>query len=270
MVIKCPNCEKEIADEETKFCPNCGFQLNNQVFDNSQQVNSVPNKSKKKPIFIVIACVLVVCFVAGVLTYQNKVVKPRNTYNQAMKLIENGEYEKANKMLKTISEYKDVSQIKEQIKYESCGFAAINDIKSHLKNPESFQLYDINFYIGAKKIELGDESIDFNTGDEIVDKDHPCILISYGGQNGFGGITQGHAVCQYYPSINGYQMIGETDDLDADSLDYTDDDYELNFIGVVLSNYYMSSGEEVNNINMKRFKKILKDNCYEDIKEITN
>ena len=74
------------------------------------------NKNLKK--IIVPIVVVVIIFVVGLMAYNVKVLKPKNTYNEAIELLDNGKYEEADELLNSIADYKDVATIKNQLKYE--------------------------------------------------------------------------------------------------------------------------------------------------------
>ena len=150
-MIKCPECGKEISDKAkkcvhcgkilieekpaTKVCSDCGkenpidatecvhcgcpFEEGTTV-ETPVQIAPVekPKKNLKKIIIPIVAAVVVV--VVGLIVYNVKVIKPKNTFNEAMTLLEKGKYNDADKLLKTIEGYKDVNEIIEQVKYESC------------------------------------------------------------------------------------------------------------------------------------------------------
>lgn len=232
-MIKCPECGKEISDKAkkcvhcgkilieeklaTKVCSDCGkenpidatecvhcgcpFEEGTTV-ETPVQIAPVekPKKDLKKIIIPIVVAVVVV--VVGLIVYNVKVIKPKNTYNEAMTLLEKGKYNDADKLLKTIEGYKDVNEIIEQVKYESCAYSSVNAVKEILKNPDSISVYEVKFYNGRKDAEDKKdtkESTEDSTEetDTLIDKDHPYITIHLGAQNGFGGNTESFALCAY-------------------------------------------------------------------------
>lgn len=149
----CSDCGKENPIDATE-CVHCGCPFEEEKKDEQFVAESVPVqtpieiKPKKNIAKIVIPIVVIVVLgaIIGLIVYNIKVVKPKNTYNEAMTLLEKGKYDEADKLLDSISGYKDVATIQEQLKYESYAYSTINDLKNYLKNPDSFQPYDITFY----------------------------------------------------------------------------------------------------------------------------
>ena len=104
-LIHCPECDKEISDQ-VRSCPHCGYPL-----------------KKREPwkIIVPIAAAAAVC-VGGVAVYNHVVVEPRNTYNRAISLYDQGKYEEAARYFGEIPSYRDVAAYMEDIetnrKYE--------------------------------------------------------------------------------------------------------------------------------------------------------
>ena len=198
----CSDCGKENPIDATE-CIHCGCPFEEDAtVETPVQTAPVekPKKDLKKIIIPIVAAVVVV--VVGLIVYNVKVVKPQNTYNEAMTLLEKGKYNDADKLLKTIEGYKDVNEIIEQVKYESCAYSAVNAVKEILKNPDSISVYKVKFYNGRKDTEDKKdtkESTEDSTeeSDTLIDKDHPYITIHLGAQNGFGGNTESFALCAY-------------------------------------------------------------------------
>ena len=104
-LIHCPECDKEISDQ-VRSCPHCGYPL-----------------KKREPwkIIVPIVAAAAVC-VGGVAVYNHVVVEPRNTYNRAISLYDQGKYEEAARYFGEIPSYRDVAAYMEDIetnrKYE--------------------------------------------------------------------------------------------------------------------------------------------------------
>lgn len=307
-MINCPECGKEISDKAkkcvhcgkvliedkpaTKVCSDCGkenpidatecvhcgcpFEEGTTV-ETPVQIAPVekPKRDLKKIIIPIVVAVVVV--VVGLIVYNVKVIKPKNTYNEAMTLLEKGKYNDADKLLKTIEGYKDVNEIIEQVKYESCAYSAVNAVKEILKNPDSISVYEVKFYNGRKDAEDKKdtkESTEDSTEetDTLIDKDHPYITIHLGAQNGFGGNTESFALCAYSKEKKEYKLDAYTksDDIEQIKEDYDsdDDNYFMYMLGAALLKGYEENGIEVGSIDMDRFKTILKNDAYSTIRII--
>lgn len=116
-----------------------------------------------------------------------------------------------NELFDTITGYRDVDTIQEQLKYESCAYSAINSLKKYLKNPDSYQPYEIIFYAS-----MGTEEAD-------IEK-YPVCIMHYGAQNGFGGNTTSYAIFAYSTEKGEYDLLGSCDSLDEDDYDASDED----------------------------------------------
>lgn len=183
----CSECGKEVPIDATE-CSFCGCPLDDESVDlqDSKIKDNKPNpKSKMKVIKIVTpVAIVVIAAIIGIVIYSVKVIKPKNTYNEAVMLLEKGKYEEANELFDTITGYRDVDTIQEQLKYESYAYSAINSLKKYLKNPDSYQPYEIIFYAS-----MGTEEAD-------IEK-YPVCIMHYGAQNGFGGNTTSYAIFAY-------------------------------------------------------------------------
>lgn len=270
-LIKCPECGKEISDKASS-CPNCGCPIEIQRSEVSSNISDQPitgqssKKSNKKIIPIVIA--LLVVAILGIVVYNVKVVQPRKleaqnkaTYEEAIGLLEKGKYEDGNELLKTITGYKDVDVILEQIKWESRVYECITDIRQYLKNPDSLQVYEVVFYDGYKS--------DLSETKKTAMKDlvklgggEPICVMHRGGQNGFGGNTTGYSV--FLCSGGVYKYLGSCESLDEDKID--DDDEEEAICGLI--NLYKDNLETVGDVDLTRIKTIIKNDSYSTIKII--
>lgn len=299
-MIKCPECGQEISDKAkkcihcgkvliedkpaTKVCSDCGkenpidatecvhcgcpFEEETTVEAPVQTtIAEKPKKNLKKIIIPVVAAVVIIA--VGLIIYNVKVVKPKNTYNEAMTLLEKGKYEEADKMLDSISGYKDVATIQEQLKYESYVYECVNDWKNWLKNPDSFTLYEVAFCTDEEshgmyaRLSLNGE----------VDYTYPAVLFRSGAQNGFGGNTTGYELF-YYVKDKGYTCMGSCDSLDEK--DYYNNkgklkDEDNGAMKVMLCkeiNELKEKAKSVGDVNMDRLKTVLKNDAYSTIKII--
>lgn len=291
-LIKCPECGKEISDRAkkclycgkvliddkttTKICSDCGKE--NPIdateciycgcpFDEKAAVTETEpvqtvsmGKSKRNLKKIIVSIAVIVAAVAvSIIIYDVKVIKPKNTYNEAMELLENGKYEDANKLLNSITGYKDVVDIKKQIKWESRVYECITDLKQYLKNPDSLQVYEVAFYDGYKS-GISDNTKTAMEGVMKLTGGEPVCVIRDGGQNGFGGNTTGYSVFLY--NNGSYKYVGDCDTLDEDEVDEEDKSI------CQLINIYKDNLKQVGDVDLSRIKSIIKNDSYSTIKII--
>lgn len=265
----CSDCGKENSIDATE-CVHCGCPFEEETTVEAPVQTTIaekPKKNLKKIIIPVVAAVVVIA--VGLIIYNIKIVKPQNTYNEAMTLLEKGKYEEADKMLDSISGYKDVATIQEQLKYESYVYECVNDWKNWLKNPDSFTLYEVAFYTDEEshgmyaRLSLNGE----------VDYTYPAVLFRSGAQNGFGGNTTGYELF-YYVKDKGYTCMGSCDSLDEK--DYYNNkgklkDEDNGAMKVMLCkeiNELKEKAKFVGDVNMDRLKTVLKNDAYSTIKII--
>lgn len=97
-MIECPNCHSQL-EEESSFCPNCGYKLKSEV-----QTSAGANHSRKKPVIIIaVIVVLVMAFWA----VNELILKPGRVYEDAVAAIDEGNYEEALELLSEISDFSD-------------------------------------------------------------------------------------------------------------------------------------------------------------------
>ena len=257
-LINCPECGKEISDRAGS-CPHCGCPVNNTSTESNTEsqklpINNTINFDIKKKLPIIMGIVVVI--VIGIIIYNVAVVKPRKieeqkkvTYEEAVELLEEGEYEEGKELLETIVGYDDVDIILEQIKWETKAYQCINEWKQLLKNPDSFVLHELYFY----KEELEDP----DSTDEVI-----CIMRA-GGQNGFGGNTSSYVLFSSENTVDAY-----CDSLDEEEIDEDDDDAFIQLLGCTIINNYVENGKEVGEVDMSRLKTVLKNDAYSTIKLI--
>lgn len=300
-LIKCPNCGKEVSDkaskciqcghefvhQEKRFCSECGTVIPDDVTqcpncgcpieDISKQditsgsINQTVGKKKNLAVIILPIVAVVLIAVVGVIFYNIKIVQPKKieaqnkaTYDEAIELLEKGKYAEANELFDTIKNYNDVETIQEQLKYESYAYSAINSLKKYLKNPDSYQPYEITFYSS-----MGNETgTDENTDTENEEEKYPVCIMHYGAQNGFGGNTTGYALCSYNSESEEYELLGTCDSLDEDDYDKDDEDEVYDFIICGIIKLYRDGEDTVGNIDLARLKTVLKNDAYSTIKII--
>lgn len=287
-LIKCPECGKEISDKSIT-CPQCGYPLNESR--EQKEVQDSPKKSsfprKRAIVFGAIALLVIIAVVVVYLT----IIKPNSIFNEAQDLVADGEYEEAQELidgipgrsgveelqneisykralvlldegnyeeaknvLDTISEYEGKTELLEQIKYETWAFDCIKQFKPVLKNPDSFQLYEVVFYgNGENEILEGEDP-------------HPVCITHYGAQNGFGGNTTGYFLSMYnVEEGTGYELLGTCDTLDIDEIDEDDLADQLTCIMI---NTFAEDGSECGSVDINRMKTLLKNEAYSTIKII--
>lgn len=248
-LINCPECNKEISDK-VKTCPNCGYPF--VVEDTIKQVKSIGLSElvqKKKKLITIIAGMILLIIVSGTIYYQ-QTIKPKQMYGSAIELLEKGKYEDANKILSQITDYKDVKTIQKQIKYESIAYICITDLKNHLKNPDSLQVYDIEFY--------QEEVREYNKN---LVKPNPNCVIKYSAENGFGGNTTGYALF----ASEDHTLFGTCDTLDKYEID--EDEY-MDLMTCIAINTIMESLTKVGEVDLNRIKMVIKNETYSTIKII--
>jgi len=271
---KCIHCGKAFAEEkpETKVCSECGKEIPVDVTecpfcgcpieDEKPVANNTIEKNKKNTMKIIIS-IAVIVFVAiiGIAVYNIKVVKPKNTYKEAITLLEKGKYDEANELFNSIRGYNDVDVIQEQLKYESYAYSAINSLKQYLKNPDSYQPYEIKFYVS-----MGTEEGEISGDAE--DEKYPICIMHYGAQNGFGGNTTSYAVFTYNSDIGEYEILGSCNSLDEDDYDKDDEDDVYDLFVCKIINLYRDGDDTVGSIDLSRLKTVLKNDAYSTIKII--
>jgi hypothetical protein len=213
----------------------------------------------KKILSVIVSLCLVLCTFTGCgkSEAQNKA-----TYEEAIGLLEDGKYEDGKVLLETISDYKDVSTILEQIKWESKAYTCLNDIRLGLKNPDSLQIKDIAFFSGEVKEGLtGDDLTEAKRISEIFcAKGEPVIVFNVSAENGFGGNGIGYYAFMY--GEDGYEYLGFCGSLNPDNCsgDEKTTSNIINDCGKYLT--------VVGDIDIDRIRVIVKDQSYTAIKII--
>ncbi len=242
-LINCPECNKEISDQGDK-CPHCGYPI--------KQSKNKKSNIKARYIIIPMIIIFIVSSIIGSVYYL-QILKPKNIYTEAINLLNVGKYDEANTLLNTIPDYKNVQQVKEELKYESYAYSAITNIKEILKNPESYIPYDIIFYTHLN---------------EEKSKDNPVCIMHYGAQNGFGGNTTGYALFTYDTDTSKYSLVGTCDSLSESDYDSSDIEEIADLATCMLINEYKNNGVLVGNLDMQRIKVVLKNDAYSTIRII--
>lgn len=270
-LINCPECNREVSDK-AESCPHCGCPLNEKISISSPIANDIVEepilKSKSSrgiqklfvPIIVVVVLITSVC---GII-YSQKVIKPKKTYEEAVSLLEKGKYEEANNLFNEISAYNDVELLQEELKYESMVYQCITSIRRYLKNPDSLQIYEVEFYKDIKENvnKAIVESLEtFKTFANI----NPICVIRFGGQNGFGGNTTSYGMFIYTEENNSFEYFGSCDSLDVNEID---EDDEIDKITCQMINIYKDNFTSIGSVDLTRIKNIIKDESYSTIKII--
>ncbi len=269
-LVKCPECGKEISDKASN-CPGCGYPIESQkieVLGNISEQPVIEQKSKKlnKKIISIIAVIAIMVIIVGII-YNIKVAQPRRieaqnkaTYEEAIELLENGKYEDGGKLLKTITGYKDVDIILEQIKWEVKAFECITEIREQLKNPDSLQIYEVSFYNGYKVGLDNETQKELETLVKLTGGEPVCIM-HISAQNGFGGNTTSYLL--FLCKDGSYHYMGSCDDLETKTVG-EDDEEELIINGLIKA--YKDNLEEMGDVNLSRIKTVIKNDSYSTIK----
>ena len=137
-----------------------------------------------------------------------------------------------------------------------------------MKNPDSYQPYEITFYASMGTEEDSANSSESEISEGTNDEKFPVCIMHYGAQNGFGGNTTSYAICTYDSESGEYEFKGSCDSLDIDDYDDGDEDdlYESLICGII--NLYRDGGDTIGDIDLGRLKTVLKNDAYSTIKII--
>ncbi len=293
-MIKCPECGQEISDKAKK-CVHCGKILINDTpvtrvciecgeenpidatecihcgcpfekeeiteeHDEKKETNSITTPIKKKNKLNRFIFPIMIIGIVALAAFLFTVIIPKNTYNNAITLLENGKYEEADKKLKLVRKYKDAAKIREQIKWESRVYECITELKQYLKNPDSLQIYDVQFYYGYKPDITDKKKKALDSMVELTNNQPVCVM-RRSGQNGFGGNTTGYSLFIY--KDGSYQYTGSCSTLDESKIKDSD---EKTFCQVI--NVYKDNLEQVGDVDLNRIKTLIKNDSYSTIKII--
>ena len=263
-LIKCPECGKEISDRAST-CPNCGCPVKADVsnVDNSakdtnntdaNQISETNNKNKIPMIIGAFIAVVVLVILAIILfpkkDKDEKVATEASTednnqivYDEAIKLIESGDYEGAKAKFETIKDYKDVSTILDQISWETRTFACVEKLKDMLKSPDSLKIYDVVIF---SKEQRDDSKLDQDMIDSFKnvfdpDEEAPVIVVYYGGQNTMGGMTDQITIFVMDKQTHEYVAFGNTKTLNKDEA--KDDEEDVVFLYDTMNENFKRIGD---------------------------
>lgn len=291
-LIQCPECGKEISDKAST-CPNCGCPIKvegpvvntstesisgNREFNGggANQVSATKSKSKL-PIIIVgalVAVALIIVLAVKVIPKKDKVEEvvteattednSQVVYDEAVKLIESGDYEGAKEKFETIKDYKDVSTILDQIPWETRTFACIDELQDMLKSPDSLKIYDVVVFSKEQKedAKLDQDKIDGFKNIFDPNEEAPVIVIHYGGQNTMGGMTDEIIIFVMDKQSHKYFAYGHTKTLDKDKAD--DDEEDVVFLYNTMNDNFKRTGD----VDTDRINTIIKNGVYTNVKII--
>ena len=296
-LIKCPECGKEFSDKAAA-CPNCAFPIteilkmntgDKQETDSVEAVENVKSvevaksmagKSNSKRMIIIVAIMAIVIFIALLLIILTKNKNDKEpseltteintedvskaTYDEAVKLLDSGNYEEANKKFQTISDYKDVSMILNQIPWETRVFECIEELKDMLKSPDSLKIYSVVLFSKEQRddAKLDQERIDGFK--DVFDPEEvaPVIAIHYGGENTMGGITDQVTIFIFDKALHCYVPFGHTKTLDNDKA--RDEEKDV----VFLYNTMNENFNRIGDVDIDRINRIIKNGVYTNVKII--
>lgn len=274
-LIKCPECGKEISDKASN-CPNCGCPMQTQEIKiiPSQEMSVIKTENVNESLIKKRVCLMKLVFpmVVGIIiliisiVYNIKVIKPKNTYVEATKLLDNGQYDEANNLLSKINTYKDVKEIQEEVQFETYAYSCINEIKQYLKNPDSFSPYKIMFYNSAG--ENHKETVETIKNKTDKEENYPVCIMHYTAQNGFGGNTASYAMFSYSNEKEKYEIFGTCKSLDEGDYNKFNNKDICDLVVCRLVNYYQECEPPIGKINLNRIKTVLKHENYKPIKII--
>ena len=118
-LIKCPDCQKDVSDKAEK-CPFCGCPINPSITNSPSETSAIsysyskPAPSPKKIALLIVAVFLVtIAIIFGFVLPKQK----ESSYQQALTLLEKGNYEEGQQLLLKNPHYKDTQNILEEIKF---------------------------------------------------------------------------------------------------------------------------------------------------------
>ena len=295
-LIKCPECGKEFSDKAAA-CPNCAFPVKEilkmstgdkqesegmEVVENAKGVEvarSTKGDSNNKMIIIVaiIAAIILIAVLLIVLS-KNKSDKgstelttetntenvSKVTYDEAVKLIDSGNYEEAKEKFQTIADYKDVSMILNQIPWETRVFECIEELKDMLKSPDSLKIYSVALFSKEQRddAKLDQERIDGFKDVFDPEEEAPVIAIHYGGENTMGGMTDQITIFIFDKALHYYVPFGHTKTLDYDKA--RDEEKDV----VFLYNTMNENFNRIGDVDIDRINRIIKNGVYTNVKII--
>ena len=269
-LIICTECGKEMSDK-AKSCPHCGCPI--------KKTCSESTKKNIKISLIVISIITVISIV--IISFYNifnilqtKMIEKQNnaTYNNALSLLENGKYKDGKQLLETLpTDYKDVANILDEIKWESYLFECINEWKPNLIKPSSFEFNEVAFFEIEAIEDIPNHAWFYSGFNEKEDfyieiKDYPAIIMLSGCENESGGNAQNYQLFLYSNTQQEYWCAGYCSSLDEEDYEGTlNDDMVSQCMTMQDINSILEDCTEVGNINQSRVNVIINANSYTSI-----
>ncbi|MDO4363864.1 MAG: zinc ribbon domain-containing protein [Clostridia bacterium] len=233
----CPKCGL-IIPSDTTFCPRCGNKIT--YSKNAAKLKYSLDKSKKT-----IITVIIVILAAALVLGAGFTVVPQ-IFASPYKIMAKADYEKAYKRAK-----KDQ---KDEVLFENIVAVCCSDIKSDLKDPDSFVLREV--WIDAEK----------GGGHSIV--------LRIGGKNSYGGMTSSYYLYRYNSDSNCYTYYNNISDFDEEEYNYYDDYKERaeklidNFSKALVKSIITDSSNEITNGIVDRINDLNQNGKLNDVKLI--
>ena len=230
-LINCPECGKKISDTADK-CIYCGFPI------------CKKENHKKMSVIMPISAVLIVCVIVGII-----LIMPKKIYNHALKQYENGKYTHAIELLEKIKFYDLAETTIEQLKWEYKVYQCVQSGKEALKNPDSYKIYDVKFYLSESTAK--DTLLFCNTSDSDA-ASYPAVVIKSTATNGFGGTVPSYDLFLYDSKDKTYVFVGMCKSLDISSYsgNYLTENDEVGSIVCSAINEYIDEAGEMKNISI--------------------
>lgn len=305
-LINCPDCGKSISDKAS-YCIHCGCPLPTTIQGDSatpnplvEQSNNTYPLSNPRPLnhnrtfLLSILAIVALILICGIYLYTSFLIPQNNydnavillnagnyesayeefqklgdykdcetlskecIYEEAVTLLESGNYESAHSKLQIIADYKDSQSLSEQCKYETYLLNAIVDFNNYLKNPTSLQIKEVTFYEGTKE-GLNETGVNLAAWLEENKYDgYPYITIKYSAENGFGGNNVGYAC--FICTDGEYSYWGACPSLDYDTLDTYEEQSACILIGQITA-----CCNTVGEISLDRINTLLSSNLYSSV-----
>lgn len=315
-LIKCPECGHEVSDKAEK-CIHCGYPLQENIeskipaaaetptdhvdidqpeaehttaetessskqaepsdveTDNTSAHSTLSNNKSKRIIPIIAIAIAVLAVGVGI--YWKQVIEPRTQYEHALAISEDGLYQEADSILADLGDYEDAIEIREELRYESYGYAALTAIyEDSGAMPEELSVDDIHFYSGKNASKSADETestAESDDDDPLIDEDHPYIIVriasNVGGISSLGGKDTAYVTFAYDKNSEQYDIDGFTNTNSFDDLleEYpsADENYWTFLLGAAMVQSYEENGIEVGGVDMARFQNVVDSGAYVNI-----
>ena len=170
---------------------------------------------------------------------------------EAQILCNSGKYRNAYDEISDINNFKEATELKRQIYYETRFFEGVVDMRQYFKNPDSLAVNDVEvLYVPDAK------------NDNPIAQ--PAFIMKISGQNGFGGYTASYGISTEYEGK--YTFLGSCDTLDED--DYKSSEADEKLIAQLINAYKEKGVELTDAINYERITSIIESGNYTNISRI--